>query len=113
MMTTRPFMIITAESVYCEPEFESIQASDWDCGNWIFRTGCCGKMVSQMNDSESADKALRLPQRTCELGDGVLLPQTTADLCKQAGDIPETDLPALIAQLSPDPEAADAYSVTC
>jgi hypothetical protein len=48
-----------------------------------------------------------------ELGDGVLLPQTTADLCKQAGDIPETDLPALIAQLSPDPEAADAYSVTC
>ena len=30
-----------------------------------------------------------------------------ADLCRQLGDIPGTDLPGLIAALSPDPETAE------
>lgn len=31
-----------------------------------------------------------------------------ADLCRQVGDIPGTDLPGLITRLVPDPEAAEA-----
>jgi tetratricopeptide (TPR) repeat protein len=38
---------------------------------------------------------------------GEALPQDVADLCHQVGDIPGTDLPGLIANLSPDPEAAE------
>jgi hypothetical protein len=41
-----------------------------------------------------------------ELGPAVL-PVEVADLCRQLGDIPGTDLPRLIAALSPDPTAAD------
>jgi tetratricopeptide (TPR) repeat protein len=36
-----------------------------------------------------------------------LPPQDIADLCRQVGDIPGTDLPSLIAKLSPDPETAE------
>jgi hypothetical protein len=35
------------------------------------------------------------------------LPQDVNDLCRQVGDIPGTDLPRLIAKLSPDPETAE------
>jgi tetratricopeptide (TPR) repeat protein len=36
-----------------------------------------------------------------------LPPQDVADLCRQVGDIPGTDLPGLIATLSPDPDTAE------
>jgi hypothetical protein len=41
-----------------------------------------------------------------ELGAAVL-PVNVADLCRQLGDIPGTDLPRLIAAISPDPAAAE------
>jgi hypothetical protein len=39
-------------------------------------------------------------------------PTDVADLCRQVGDIPGTDLPSLIAALSPDPENAEAALCT-
>ncbi len=36
-----------------------------------------------------------------------LPPQDVVDLCRKVGDIPGTDLPGLIAKLSPDPETAE------
>jgi tetratricopeptide (TPR) repeat protein len=43
-----------------------------------------------------------------ELGGDAPVPQTVADLCSRAGDIPGTDLPALIARLSLVAETAEA-----
>jgi tetratricopeptide (TPR) repeat protein len=43
-----------------------------------------------------------------ELGDTAVLPLDVADLSRQVGDIPGTDLPGLIAKLSPSPEVAEA-----
>jgi hypothetical protein len=42
-----------------------------------------------------------------ELGDTAVPPRDVADLCDRLADIPGTDLPGLIARLSPDPETAE------
>ncbi len=42
-----------------------------------------------------------------ELGTAATLPSDVADLSRQVGDIPGTDLPSFLATLSPDPEAAE------
>jgi tetratricopeptide (TPR) repeat protein len=42
-----------------------------------------------------------------ELGTGTVPPADVADLCRQVGDIPGTNLPGLIAALSPDPDTAE------
>ena len=42
-----------------------------------------------------------------ELGRDAIPPHDVADLCDRLADIPGTDLPGLIARLSPDPETAE------
>jgi tetratricopeptide (TPR) repeat protein len=40
-------------------------------------------------------------------GSAAVPPVNVADLCRRVGEIPGTDLPGLLAKLSPDPETAD------
>ena len=42
-----------------------------------------------------------------EFRDKTILPTSVDELCRQVGDLPGTQLPALIARLSPTPEAAE------
>ena len=56
----------------------------------------------------AADSALQAAADLRELGTAAVPPANLADLAHQPGDIPGTDLPGLIAMLSPDMQAAEA-----
>jgi hypothetical protein len=53
------------------------------------------------------DSARRAAADLRALGPAAVPPATVADLDRQLGDIPGTDLPALITRLAPDPQAAE------
>jgi len=55
----------------------------------------------------SADSVRRAAADLHEFGTAAVPPTDVADLARQIGDIPGTDLPGLIAKLSPDPEVAE------
>jgi hypothetical protein len=59
------------------------------------------------NAGSAWDSMRRVAKDLREFGPAAVLPTSVADLDRQLGDIPGTDLPGLIRQLCPDAEAAE------
>ncbi len=63
------------------------------------------RALTGANGTANSIRAARADLRA--FGPDAALPTGVADLCRQVGDIPGTDLPGLIAKLSPDPASAE------
>ena len=68
--------------------------------------------LTSADGTSAADSARQAAGDLRELRTAATPPADVAGLCRQAGDIPGTDLPGLIAKFSPDPDTAEQRSVT-
>ena len=65
-------------------------------------------VIRALTTRAAADDAVRnMAVQLRAFGAGLAIPADLADLDRRVGEIPGTDLPGLIARLSPDPEAAE------